>query len=138
MRTIARLLLLLLIMISGSCSFGDQAAIKSSVTQVFQAAQRGDIAFALDFLSSQNPTKQLLLAKKSSSDQEFDRAVADLGTRTRQSLETAKLQVHSITIEGNRARVECSIIGSKRKWEGSIRVIQENGQWLLFDLPNLP
>ena len=137
MRLRVSALLFALVLLS-SCS-GEENAVRSAVREVFEAAQRGDIAFALDRMDSANPLSAILQQLRADQgDDSYDEALAKLGARSREALEGKKLRIESVEINGDRAVAHCMLVSGDREIPGEAVISRIGGEWRPYSLPGLP
>lgn len=128
----------LLTIFAGGCSFGDESAIRTVLNEVVDSARRGDIDFTLERLTPDNATRRLLEKIRREGEQSYSRAVADLGEEMRSFLEGKAMVVHNITINDDVAELELAFISEGVEWRTSARARKVEGRWYLEKLPELP
>lgn len=129
---------LFVVAILAACS-GEEGAVRASLKEVFDAAKRGDIAFALDRMDAANPVSAILQhIRAEQGDDAYDQALAELGARSREALEERSLRIESIVIDGDRAMVHCVLVGGGRDIRSEVAVSRIGGEWRPYSLPGLP
>ena len=129
---------LLVCFVLSGCST-EENAVRSAVQEVFAAAKRGDIAFALDRMDSANPLSAILQYVQSDQGEDaYNEALAELGGRSREALEGKTLRIESVEINGDRAVAHCIIVENGRDIRGEAVVSRIGGEWRPYSLPGLP
>lgn len=117
----------------------EENAVRSAVQEVYAAAQRGDIAFAIDLMDSANPVSAILQHIRAEQGEEaYDEALAELGARSRETLAERTLRIESVDIDGDRAVVRCVLVGDGRDIQSEAIVNRIGGAWRPYTLPGLP
>ncbi|HUX07817.1 MAG TPA: hypothetical protein VMX35_10950 [Acidobacteriota bacterium] len=128
-----------LILILSSCGLiGDEAAARGALHNFFDAAQRGEIERALEWVSPEQPTAKLLGRLKQADSTAYGKTLADLGERMRKGLQGIRLHVSVSTIDGERGVIAGMILrqGVEEK-PFAVTTVKHDGRWLLESLPEI-
>lgn len=122
------LTLLLALQLVAGCVSADEAAVRSSVVECFQAAKRGDIELALEYMSADLP--MAILAREGG-----EEALAGLSARARTILEGAELTIQRVEIQGALAFADIETVRGEKRIPQKLTLIKSGDHWLLSDLP---
>ena len=114
---------------------GDVAQVRSALESFIEAAREGRIERALDFIDPSSPERSLLAELDEADPQSRSRELERMQRAAREGLTGAELFIGSVTIQSDRAEMECSVLRAGQERPFTVYAVRRGRSWLLESVP---